>query len=309
MSQAVEALVRWERLGSVAPESLVDARLQLHHALQVIVSAAISYLEPRADDSHTNLEWLPAQCALGTNWLAGGRRLRFALQPAGPALLAIDDRGATAQLELQGRRVADALAWLREQLGGAGYDGSALTAQRHYEIPAHAVAAGSPFELGDGRAAAELARCYADAHELASLVGRERAGASPPRCWPHHFDLATLITLGELPGRGTRTVGVGLSPGDASYAEPYFYVGPYPHPAAERLPSLGSLGHWHTQGWVGAVLRPSAIAHMEAAEQGASVLRFARTAIDASIAALSPPEPQDGNNARMLQERLGRSDG
>ncbi len=44
-----------------------------------------------------------------------------------------------------------------------------------------------------------------------------------------------------------------MSPGDGSYAEPYWYVTPWPYPAAERLPELDT-GRWHTDGWVGAVL-------------------------------------------------------
>jgi hypothetical protein len=49
-------------------------------------------------------------------------------------------------------------------------------------------------------------------------------------------------------------VGVGLSPGDEHYGGPYFYVTPWPYPAPERLPELSSRGHWHTEGFVAAIL-------------------------------------------------------
>ncbi len=281
-------LTQWHRIGGVDSRQLVDARLQLHHALQIIVSAAISFLEKRADDSHTNLEWLPAVDALGTNWLQRAQRIRFALKPATISLLAIDERGkVTSERALDGKTIADGVEWLRQSLSAAGYDGAALTTKKHYEIPPHAVASGRAFSRGPGEEFTELASYYADAHELASHVAAFRTGASPPRCWPHHFDLATLITLPEIRGRGTRTVGVGLSPGDALYAEPYFYVGPYPHPAPERLRPLDSLGAWHTQGWVGAVLRGSEIAGFDENRQREAVHAFADPAIDASIAALS----------------------
>ncbi|MGH7696167.1 MAG: hypothetical protein ACRENH_14370 [Gemmatimonadaceae bacterium] len=281
------ANIAWQRLAAADPTTLVDARLQLHHALQVIVSVGISYLPPRPDDSHTNLEWLPDFAALGTNRLESGQRLRFGLRPAELSLIALNDKRVTSELALDGRTVNEAVEWLRAALVAAGYDGSRLTTKRHYEIPTHRVASGAAFQRGVPEKFAELGRSYADAHALASYIVETRAGASPPRCWPHHFDLATLITLPEPPGRGTRTVGVGLSPGDDSYAEPYFYVGPYPHPKPELLNPLGSIGKWHTQGFVAAVLLASELAQFQTPEsQRDAVLSFANSAVDASIAAL-----------------------
>jgi hypothetical protein len=279
----------WHLVGRSDPASLVDARLQLHHALQVIVSAPISYLEKRPDDSHTNLEWLPALQALGTNWLQGTNPLRFALRPTTLSLLAIDASGRlTSELALDRRTRDAAVAWLRESLAAAGYDGNVLTTRKHYEIPDHPVAAAAAFSNRDSEQFAELGRYYADAHLVASAVAATREDASTVRCWPHHFDLATLITLPEVAGRGSRTVGVGLSPGDDSYAEPYFYVGPYPHPSRDRLRPLGSYGSWHTAGWIGAVLRGSEIAGLtDAPRQAAVVDAFVNAAITASEAALS----------------------
>ena len=44
-----------------------------------------------------------------------------------------------------------------------------------------------------------------------------------------------------------------MSPGDESYAQPYFYINPWPHLDASDLPDLPPPGHWHTQGFVGAI--------------------------------------------------------
>lgn len=288
MNDTSIVLAAWRRVGGVDSAALVDARLQLHHALQLVVSALISYLAPRADDSHTNLEWLAPLDALGTHWLEGGERVRFALRPEALALLAVNECGATSEYALHGRTVNDAVAWLRESLASAGYDASKLTTKKHYEIPSYAVASGAAFSRAAPEAFAKLARYYANAYQLTWYVASTRPGASAPRCWPHHFDLATLIVLPELPGRGTRTVGVGLSPGGGLYAEPYFYVGPYPPPRPDRLRPLGTLGAWHTKEWVGAVLRGSDIARVTAAEiQSQAVLGFTISAIDACIEALS----------------------
>jgi len=277
----------WQYVGRVAATGLVDARQQLHHALQIIVSAPISYLEKRADDSHTNLEWLPELKSLGTNWLERGTRMRLALRPETLSLLAIDaNEQVVSEFTLSGQTTDGAVAWLRGVLTAAGYDRAAFTTHKHYEIPSHPVAFGATYDLGDAAPFAELGRYYSNAHWLTSRVAAARSDAAPPRCWPHHFDLATLITLPRVAGRTDRSVGVGLSPGDDSYAEPYFYVGPYPHPRTDRLRPLGSLGTWHTHGWVGAVLRGSEIAAFDEPRQGDAVRAFADAAIEASIEAL-----------------------
>ncbi|HET6197153.1 MAG TPA: hypothetical protein VFE12_15430, partial [Acetobacteraceae bacterium] len=106
--------------------------------------------------------------------------------------------------------------------------------------------------------------------------------ASPIRCWPHHFDIAVL-----LPGqRDGQTIGVGLSPGDASYGEPYWYVTPWPHPSVIGLPPLVAGGEWHAGEWVGAVLTASNMEGLDAATQGGQVLAFLDTAIAAARAML-----------------------
>ncbi|MEQ9569338.1 MAG: hypothetical protein RLN75_04045, partial [Longimicrobiales bacterium] len=81
-----------------------------------------------------------------------------------------------------------------------------------------------------------------------------RADAAPLRCWPHHFDLATLVTLPGTDAEGRRrTVGCGLTPGDDARPAPYGYVTPWPYPWTAPRPSL-RYGDWHVDGWLGAVL-------------------------------------------------------
>jgi hypothetical protein len=87
----------------------------------------------------------------------------------------------------------------------------------------------------------ELAKWYGNAALCLEAL------SSPIRCWPHHFDIATQI------GSGDRSIGVGMSPGDGNYQQPYFYVSPFPYPDVASLPALAS-GTWHTKEWVGAVL-------------------------------------------------------
>ena len=154
---------------------------------------------------------------------------------------------------------------MASELRRAGFDADRLTTRKHYEIPTHAVAGGAAFGASPA-ALATLAAAYHDAWLLTSGVAARDLAASPPRCWPHHFDLATLVTLPATRHDAPPTIGVGLSPGDEWYAEPYLYVGPYPHPPVASLPRLAR-GHWHTVGWVGAV---HTLAELIAASDGAA---------------------------------------
>ena len=270
----------WSRVGDIPPRALTDARLQLHHAAQIAVSAAISYIPAKSDDSHTALTWNATIRALTTEPVTAGRNFRIALRVEDLTLHAIDGSARiTHSFVLPGRTIVEGHAWLREVAAEAGLDPEQLTARKHYTIPTHPVANGAPFALGFGTELVELARYWMNAAALLEETFGATPAASPVRTWPHHFDIATLIAVPDAPGAAHRTIGVGQSPGDDSYAEPYWYVSPSPYPATHDLPPLNGGGHWHTAGWVGAALPASA--YVEAADQRAQVAAFVESAVAA----------------------------
>jgi len=149
---------------------------------------------------------------------------------------------------LAGKTNGAAYAWLREAAAAAGLSPPDEMAPPK-EPPHEGIANGEPYPSEHAEAMVELARYF---HITEPLLESARNGvsvSSPVRCWPHHFDLASLIDRGE-----GRSVGVGMSPGDGSYAWPYFYVTPWPYPPADQLSRLSRGAHWHTTGWTGAVL-------------------------------------------------------
>ena len=184
----------------------------------------------------------------------------------------------------RGDTLAAAFEWLREALAALGIDVSHLSRTVPYDVPHHAVADGDPFPAEPLRGFEELTRYFADAHRLLLPLAAGRADPSPLRCWPHHFDLGALVQVGE--GEGSPSVGLGLSPGDAAYAEPYFYVTVWPAPAgSDALPALPGGGHWHREGWFGAVLTGTRLTEvLDAEEQEARARDFLdaafRTALD-----------------------------
>ncbi len=278
----------WAALGAVAPGELMEARLQLHHAAQVVASAGLTLLELRADDSHPNLGWVDDLGALVGHALPGAGA-RAGLRVADLALVVVDERGvARDALPLDGRTLADGQAWLAATLAAAGASlPAAVLTRSPYEIPAHPVATGAAFSGAGREALAELGRWFADGHAaLVEQAGR-MPGAPEVRCWPHHFDLGALAVLATNPdGSLARSVGIGLSPGDESYAEPYWYVSPWPYPDPGALPALEAGGRWHTAGFTAAVLTGSELVGEAPERQPDRVRRFLREAAEASCRAL-----------------------
>ena len=273
----------WNRVGSVPPTGLTDARLQLHHAAQIAVSAAISYVAARPDDSHTALTWIGTLRALATEPITATHRFRIALRMEDLTLHVLDEkRVQTRSFALPGHTVAEATVWLREVLAQAALDPRRFTERKHYTIPPHPVAAGAVFSLAGGAEFRELADYWSNAAGVLASIAQATDGAGPVRTWPHHFDIATLI---ELPDAGIggatvrRTIGIGQSPGDDSYSEPYWYVGPFPYPSTREFPPVAGGGHWHTEGWLGAVLPASGF--VAATDQRPQVVSF----IDSAVAA------------------------
>ena len=196
----------WMRVGHVAPGALADARLQLHHAAQIAVSAAISYIAARPDDSHTALTWVAPLGALATEPITAARQFRIALRLEDLTLHVLGENEVpTRSFALPGHTVAEGQGWLGEVLAQAALDPARLTARKHYTIPPHPVASGATFSLGTSGELQELARYWSNAAGALAGLARAAAGAGPVRTWPHHFDIATLI---GLPGAGGRTIGV-----------------------------------------------------------------------------------------------------
>jgi hypothetical protein len=156
--------------------------------------------------------------------------------------------------------------------------------QPKLDIPAHPVGSGARFSTGPVGPLTELARWYRNASLALEAVRRRDSRASPIRIWPHHFDIGTLIVLDPDVGpEAGRTIGLGMVPGDAAYAQPYFYVTPWPRPKTPMLPAIDGGGAWHTEGWLGAVLTARGIVGVsDAAAQSRQVATFLDSAVAAA---------------------------
>ena len=284
----------WETLGTVDPRRVVDARLQLHWAAQAACSPGRQLLEHRPDFSEQSFRWAGGPRALAQDLVGGVWPFRSALRLSPPAVVLLDahDR-ASAEMLLDGRTLEEIYAWLEREIPRRAGRPLEQPLQRPGEgLPEHPVGAGDSFSVIDTAAFSEVGRWFGNAHQVLTAVAGREPYASPLRCWPHHFDIATLISLDPgVEGEAARSIGCGLSPGDSGRAHPYFYVTPWPYPQGRDLPALDGGGVWNTEGWIGAVLETSALLRAGAGEdQAAAAEKFLDSAMAACRELLTRPE-------------------
>jgi hypothetical protein len=268
----------WKPLRTIEHHQLTQARLAAHYAVQWLARAARAYIEPKADDSHTNLGWDQVLGGLATHPLPDGSQL--ALRIADLTLLL--PRPQASELSLQNRSDADIRACLGPRLGTMGLDPLALDKPLPYDMPASAIASGGHYLIHELKSAlGQLSGWYDNASRALDDVRQQLMArglrAPPVRCWPHHFDLDTLVYFGARSSDNTRTLGVGFSPGDEYYDQPYFYVSIYPAPTVTTLPAL-PIGHWHSHNFTGAIVTADCI--LDESDQGNTAGSFLRSATD-----------------------------
>ena len=235
-------------LGSVAPTDLVNARNSLHLAVQLIASAGHNLAEPKPDDSHRSLQWEPDLRSFRGVDLAGGFFVRVRAVEFAAELVKLNG-DVISDLELDDSPLTESLLILQSQMPVPEAKRSFGFAQLDASFPDQAAFSRTLYaEPLDKRT--ELALHFGHAYEVLQGICADEPKASAIRAWPHHFDIATILPGGA---KGS-TVGVGLSPGDGSYAEPDWYVTPSPLAPNATESKPPKPWKWHTEGWIGMVL-------------------------------------------------------
>ncbi|HLW74768.1 MAG TPA: DUF5996 family protein [Gammaproteobacteria bacterium] len=260
MTQALD----WKPIGKVKPEKLTSTRRTLHLAAQAVANLGRSYLPAPEDYGNISLRWIPKFNGLaGQPVPAGTSQLLAALSFDPLEWLLLDAKAATlAKVPLAGKTLAQLESAVRAELKRHGLDETRYTVKPPFQVEATPLLEGGNFspewDVDERR---ELAAYYTGADMVLRALAAEFPGASGPRCWPHHFDYALLMKLDAGSHENARSVGLGMSPGDQYYDQPYFYSTPWPYPTGP-LPPLPKPASWHTQEWTGAVLRASALPPM-----------------------------------------------
>lgn len=279
-----DTLANWRPLTRPRAADLRDTRQQLHWAAQLVSALGTTLCEPKADDSHTNLEWLEDELGLAGRVIPGPEPLRALLRFPDVSLVLLregdEGREHLAELTLAGKGVDEALAWLSARVGELL--GRAIELARpDHAMPEHRVdprGEAAVFGAYVDHALVELTRWYQNGDRALRELAAQEPRAGEVRCWPHDFDIATRIVVERTAeGEVRRSLGVGMTPGDGSYADAYWYVTPWPYPKQPELAPLAGGGIWHREDWVGAVLTATALRQPQA-ERFVEFLRSALVA-------------------------------
>lgn len=272
----------WKALAFFDIGVLRRVRLQLHQLAQLPAMAARSQLAPDPSDSSANMGWSAAEGRLISHtWEHQSHtyHVSLSLRDGGVRL---SKSGEEQQLETA-TTFGQAFEQLQELLNQEGMDTSRFQVALPYQLP-EGFGPDFRFEPLPQNALQEFEYWYSNAYLLISAMAAKDERSSALRCWPHHFDLASLITLEEHDDpEQVKSVNMGFSPGDDCYDLPYLYVTPWPLPDINPslLPNLGGDGFWHTQDWTGSILTLAQLsASTDRKQQAKQAYAFASSALE-----------------------------
>lgn len=267
----------WKIFNYPAAEELEIARHQFHQAIQNVGSIGRSFLPEDPSDQTANLEWDSKLQRLAGRWIEGDEVFRSSFSLSDFSVLLVDELYNTiSSISLEGNKQRSVMIWLEEEIAELGLQSNDISLKLPYTIPEYPTAKREAFDEVNPIAAQELEAWFHNADLVLNKITACLEGASEVRCWPHHFDIASLITLVDTGDVETsKSINVGMSPGDGNYNEPYFYVSPWPYPVTE-LPDISETGgFWHEENWIGAILKSSDLNHLKSAgDQQETVTNF-----------------------------------
>ncbi|MEO0534827.1 MAG: hypothetical protein AAF215_13300 [Cyanobacteria bacterium P01_A01_bin.123] len=278
----------WRPVGAVDPLKLVEARNQAHHALQLPAMAAIAFVPFREDYGHLNFGWLDSLSAFVTRDIpTASGTVQFGIRLADLALLILGDGALKFTYPMHGKTNAEARIWLLAEAEKLGLPLDKFPAASPSEIPAHPVESGAAYDVEThAEAMAEFCNYYGNASLMLETVRESyldvKPGPNEIRMWPHHFDIAVLVTLEDSDPETAKAFGFGFEPGDESCEQPYFFTYPWPRSQRpETLPTLAGLGHWTPPGtWFGTILKGEDLCQTPADQQQTVTETYLRDAAE-----------------------------
>lgn len=225
-----------------------------HIAAQYLTTIAISFLDKKDDDSHTNLGWKNGR--LHTHSL-GELNCRLSLDYASFSLIWSNDIGFDERLELNEKKHTEIVHWIR-QTSLKAKQNLVYEYNLHFELPYKEVSDEFVFKKPSEDSIQELI-------QKRNLVQKALENTLEKeisiRVWPHHFDTGAFFMANEELG-----IGLGMAIPDTMIDDFYLYVSGYKGHDAVELPSTISLkkGRYYSEGWKGFALPVSGITEAEA---------------------------------------------
>lgn len=223
-----------------------DTEIMMHLASQYLAAAGISFIEKKADDSHTNLGYDVEGTYLETHPLSeNGDTLSLNYSSFSLDWLSQDGKSS---FPLNGKTHKETVQWIAEM--------SANRLKREYVFSFHY---DLPYDLNDSYTfqleandIAQLAQLRTLAENTLEQIVRANQMHSSVRIWPHHFDSGAYSPLKE---HNEISIGLGMAIPDSVCDTHYFYLSGYKNGSAIDVKDFEPLtkGTWVNTGFMGAV--------------------------------------------------------
>lgn len=218
---------------------------QMHLASQYLAAAGISFVEKKADDSHTNLGWSIEKQQLETHPLSKDGDVlalnynTFSLEWNSPK--------NNASFMMDGKTHQQVLEWLTNTANS--FLNKKYTYDFHYELP-YSIDDSFTFNR-DASQLKELSNLRTLAQASLEKTLQETGLKSDIRIWPHHFDSGAYVSV-----TSKLSIGFGLAIPDDLVNDHYFYISGYEGHNRLDTSEFDSLllGEWKNEGFKGAVL-------------------------------------------------------
>ncbi len=245
----------WKPMQQLDPEDIRQTKSMVHQAIQNVASVGRKFSPVHPRDFNSRMIWVPALSRMAGSWVTGNTSFRSSLSLETFEVFLVDRKVNTlASFKLEGKTYPQLMIWLEEQIGKYGLDASNLTLNLPYKIPDHPVQQGDPFQISSKRALTEFSKFYHNTYVTLRKIKEKHEGAEI-YIWPNRFDISLEITLKETGDYETNTrIAYGMSPGDKTFENPYFYVSTWPNVDTEKCSKLSSNAIWMSEDWTGAVL-------------------------------------------------------
>ncbi len=226
----------------------------LHIAAQYLAAAAISFIPPKSDDSHTNLGWDANENKLRTH-VFGRNKNHVALNLQTGNIEWYEGKRITQVLDIEDSTHINNIEWFKAQ--GVKHELKQVYQYKfHYELPYQKLKDQAIF-IFKGTIVQEFAERLSVAQAaLTNFVNENNLNASI-RVWPHHFDMGIYA---EIDQKKAVFFGAGLAIPDTVVDDLYFYAAGYKNGETISTKSFTPLTHgkWPTN-WHGAVLASSQV--------------------------------------------------
>ncbi len=247
-----------EPISKADAKSINKATEQIHAAAQFLAMAGKFMCDPKDDDSHTNMGWLPMKEKFITHPLGQKDKYFLVLNPAEMRMGFLDASNHIIDtFALKGKTQKEGTKWIKGKIKDFNLTSTKYKIDPHYDLPLYAQMVDKKFRKSPKKAFGAFALLRNWAEFYINKYKMQFPDPGDTRTWPHHFDHASYTPLARLKsGEVTKSISLGLAIHDGMINEPYFYISAWSKNKKLDLNKMESLGagYWLNDAFKGAVL-------------------------------------------------------